>query len=150
MAATARRLPLEETESALFLPYIPGFCRCQLRLYWPSTESRSILLAAVGRGGLASFEREEADAVAAVQVAAGARTAGVDGAEPRGGIEGDTGSVALLVHAARAIACGDELFRHTVARSEFHHEMAALAATGAERKIRIGRNSLHHDSSACE
>jgi hypothetical protein len=72
---------------------------------------------------------------APVEVAAGLWPVGVDGTKERGGIEGHAGPIAALVHAAHAIVFGDELFRHGIARPQFHHEVAAAAAAGAGRKV---------------
>lgn len=79
-----------------------------------------------------------AQRLAAVEVAAGLRSVGVDGAEEGGGIEGDAGAVAALVHAAHARVLGDEFRGNNVAGPQLDHEVAAAAATGARGKIGMG------------
>ena len=74
---------------------------------------------------------------AAVEIAAGLRAISVNGTEERGGIEGDTGAVAVLVHAAHTGVFGDEFLRHVVTRPQFNHEMAAAAAAGARGKVGV-------------
>ena len=79
-----------------------------------------------------------AQRLAAVEVAAGLRTVGVDGAEEGGGIESDAGAVAALVHAAHARVLGDEFRGNNVTGPQLDHKVAAASATGARGKIGMG------------
>jgi hypothetical protein len=53
-----------------------------------------------------------------VEVAAGLRAGFVDGAELRRGVEGDTGAVAVLLHAAHAVVFDHEGLGHGVAGAD--------------------------------
>jgi hypothetical protein len=81
-----------------------------------------------------------AEVFAAVEVAAGLRPVGVDGAKQRGGIEGDARPVAALVHATCAVVFDNELLWHRIACSQLDHLKTAAAATGAGRKVGVGVN----------
>ena len=90
-----------------------------------------------GRAPDRLVENFPTETFAAVEIAAGLRPVGVDGAEHTDGIEGDAGAVAALVHAACAGVLDDKLFRHHITHSQFDHQMAATAAAGAGGKIRV-------------
>ena len=79
-----------------------------------------------------------AEAVAAIEVAAGLRTGLVDRAEAGHRVQGHAGAVALLVHAARAGVLDDEVLRHPVTCAQFDHQMTAPATAGAGREIGVG------------
>jgi len=55
----------------------------------------------------------------------------VNGAKISLRIQRDTGAVAALLHAACTVVFDHERFRHRIARSQLHHQMAAAAAAGA-------------------
>lgn len=99
------------------------------------------LFARAGRGGCHALrdrrfaEDAAADVAAAREVAAGLRALRVDRAEQGGGIEGDAGAVAALVHAAGAVMLRDVFLGHVIARAQLHHEVAAAAAAGARGKV---------------
>ncbi len=78
-----------------------------------------------------------AETFTAIEITAGLRSVGVDGAEVCGWIEGDTGAVAALIHAASAGMLHHEFLRHDVARPQLDHQVAAAAAAGARGKIRM-------------
>ena len=87
-----------------------------------------------------------AQRLAAVKIAAGLRPLCVDRAEQGGRIERDARAVAVLVHARDACVHRREVGGHDVARAEFDHEVAATAAAGARRKIRMVGDARDTDS----
>ena len=87
-------------------------------------------------------ENTEAKTFAPVEVATRLRPVFVNGAQKRGWIEGDTGAVALLVHATNSIVLHDQRFRHHVTGSQFHHQVATAAATGARRNVCVSDDAL--------
>ncbi len=92
---------------------------------------------------LRSAEDTEAQCLAALEIAAGLRPVGVDGAEHRRDIEGDARTVATLVHAAHAVVLGDKFRRHDIVRPQLDYQMTATAAAGAQWKIRkIGDDAV--------
>lgn len=69
------------------------------------------------------------------KVAANLRTPVVDRAEPRLGIEGHAGAIALLVQAAHPGVLDHQLLRDIVVRPQLHQQVAALATAGTGRDV---------------
>ena len=78
-----------------------------------------------------------AERFAAVEFAAGLRACGVDRAKLGNGIQRDTGTVGVLIHATRTVVENDKRVGNVVRRSQLDDEVAATAASGAGRKIGV-------------
>jgi hypothetical protein len=73
---------------------------------------------------------------AAIEFPARARSVVVDRAEARYRVQGDTGAVTALLHAAHPVVFHDEHFRHMVhPLHEFDRLVAAATAAGAGGKV---------------
>jgi hypothetical protein len=84
-------------------------------------------------------ENPATQAFAAIEVAARLRPILINGAELSDGVEGDASAVAALVHAADAAVLDHKCLRHLVHSGfQLDHQVAAAAAAGARRKIRVG------------
>ena len=90
-----------------------------------------------------------AKSLAAVEVPAGLRPIGVDGAKGRGQIEGDTGAVAVLVHAAGSGVLDDEMPGDHIAGPQLDHQMTATAAAGAGGKIGVRNDAPPRQQGRC-
>lgn len=112
----------------------------------PSAETEPVLLTRGLNGQCGTAQDLPAERFAAVEIAAGLRARFVDRAKPRRAVEGDAGTVAVLIHAARAVVRDDEFFRHEITGAQLDHQVAATAAAGAGRKIDVRVDASHPDS----
>jgi len=72
----------------------------------------------------------------------------VDGTKPGDWIEGDTSTVAALLHAIHAVVLHHEFPGNGVTRSQFNHEMTAPAAASAGNEIGVRVDGANDDSPA--
>lgn len=93
-------------------------------------------------------EDPAAEAFAAGEIAAGLGSVDVDGAELGDGIEGDTRTIAPLVHTARAVMLDDQFLRDHITRPQLDHQMAATAAAGAGWNVGVRGDDQDDDTVA--
>jgi len=82
-------------------------------------------------------ENHATERFAAVKFSAGSRSVIINCTKLRLRIQRDAGAVTALLHATHAVVLDDIVLRHPIARSQFHDQMAATAATGAGWKFGI-------------